>query len=305
MKNLNSFSIFVMTTFVAFLSILTGCAKDTRQYDNMNQADKSSLTYTIPLNRDEIDILGKEIGIAHNSVLFALYQNPVIDSMDAASLCLYVHDFIVENGDAMGLKVLPQYMSAAENHRDLIDKLYSDIGALIENNDSLNLPVNVDHDLINESMEGYYFFVAETFLKSNTYDEFETACMDRLKELCDSTSTTEDYFFMRVGGDITFASYCAWVTIFSGYNNNTKGLFRDGMEFLRKEFNKVKEFVAEAIVKPIADIVRADFRGVFLGGLAGLGGAALGIVFGASNIGAVGIFAGCCVVGAAVGSLVF
>ncbi len=305
MKNHNSYNILLMATFVAILSIVTGCAKDIRQDNNKNQADKSSSTYIIPLNRDEIDVLAKEIGTAHNCVLFALYQNPIIDSMDAASLCRYVHNFLVNNSDAMGLKVLPMYMSAADNYGNLIDDLYSNIGALFEKNDSvLILPDNVDHDLIMESMDEYFNFVNETFLKSNSYDEFETACMERLKELCDSTFTTEDYFFMKVGGNITFASYCAWITIFSGYNTTTKGLFRDGIEFLRKEFNKVKEFVAEAIVKPIADIVHADFRGGAIGGSATLVPGC--IVAGSGNIvGGVGIFVGGWAVGAATGSIIY
>lgn len=305
MKNSNLLNNLMMATIVAIVSMLTGCAKDTSQDGNINLADKSLSTYEIPLTRSEIDTLAKEIGIAHNCVLFALYQDPTIDTLDATSLCSYVHDFIVENGDLMELKVLPLYMSAAQNYNNLITELYSDLGASIENNDSVfEFPNNVNHNLIMESMNEYYEFIAETFQTSSSYDVFEAVCMERLNELCDSTSTMEEYFFMRAGGNITFASYCAWVSIFSGYTYNAKGALRDGIEYLRREFNKVKDFVEQAVI-PIAEIVRADLKGGLWGGGVGFVGFSSAMVLGASGLVGVGIFAGCWVVGAAVGSLSF
>ncbi|KWW28242.1 MAG: hypothetical protein AUK63_1982 [bacterium P3] len=271
-------------------------------------AEKNSTTYSIPLNRDEIDILAKEIGIAHNCVVFSLYQNPDIEGMGATALCHYIHEFLVEKSAEMGLRMLPDYMSAADSLVEVMNEMYFNIGNLIENEGSeWHLPDNVDQALIMRSMEEYYNFVSEAFMRSDTYDEFEAACMNRLRELCSLTTTIDDYFYMSACGNITFASYCAWVTIFSGFNNtNTKGIFKDGLDYLRNKFKAVKEFVTEAIVKPIANIVRADFCGGAIGGSVGIGGAGIGVViYGVSGLGAMGIFAGCWAVGAAAGSIIY
>ena len=306
MKTHNPFYIIVISTFVAIVSFFTGCAKDSHQDNSICQADKSLYSNTIPLNKDEIDILSREIGIAHNCVLFALYQNPIIEEMDAASLCSYIHEFIVENGDSMRLNVLPNYLSKVISD-DLsieINEIYTQIADSIENNDtSLSFPENVDNNLITESIQQYNVFVSETFLNSNSYDEFETACMEHLDELCESTSTTEDYFFMRAGGNITFSSYCAWVTIHSGCFNYNKNFFDDATNFLSNKFKNIKQSVIDNFVKPIAEIVSADFRGGAIGGSATL---IPGCMVASSNIPAgVGIIVGGWAVGAATGSIIY
>ena len=290
---------------------LTGCTKDTNLENNKKAAAEratTSSTISLPLCREEIDKLAIEIGIAHNSIVFAMYGNPDIDAMNATELCHYVHGYLVENSDKMGLTMLTEYMNTIDTLAEL-DGVYSIIGDLIHDKGSEMLFIDgVNQELISNSMKEYYDFINTTLLESDTYDEFEEACMKHLDELCAATTTIEDYFYMRVGGCVTFASYCAWVTIFSGVDyNNTKGLFNSVANGIRQGFKAVKEFVADNIVRPIQDIVRADLAGGCIGGLGGLTGIGVGAAIAGGVTGgvAVGVFVGCWAVGAAAGSLFF
>lgn len=304
MKPINDkIKIFTVTaTFIIASFMLTGCSKDGRQ-ENMKTPDGSGTTnYTIPLDRSDIDVLAKEIGIAHNLVVFELYPDPDVAGMSATELCHYIHSYLVENIDSMELGMLHNYMRVVESLEDMMGEMYFQIGGLIQNEGSeWYLPDNIDKELIKHSMEDYYDFVNEAFLESDTYDEFEAACMNHLGELCDATSTINDYFYMSACGNITFASYCAWVTIFSGYKNNAKG---KALEWLKKNYESAKEFVRDNIVKPLADIVRSDLLGGCIGGGVGLGGATGALLAGASGLVGAGIFAGCWAVGAATGSII-
>lgn len=289
---------------VAFISLM-GCSKANEEIDN-SSVGKDSSSYTIELEKNEIDVLSREIGIAHNCVLFSLYRNPGIDGLSATELCHYIHDFLVANGDAMGLVMLPNYMRTADSIGEAMAEIYSSIGRLIENEGTdWYLPDNVDQELIIRTMEEYYAFVNEAFLESDTYDEFENACLDHLQALCDETKTINDYFYLNACGNITFASYCAWVSIFSGYNTNAKGLLGDSREWLREKYQIVKGYVVEKIIKPIENIVSADLMGGAIGGTAGLlGGAGVAFATGQAYAPLVGLVGGF-VVGAAAGSLFF
>lgn len=153
-------------------------------------------------------------------------------------------------------------MRTADSIGEAMAEIYSSIGRLIENEGTdWYLPDNVDQELIIRTMEEYYAFVNEAFLESDTYDEFENACLDHLQALCDETKTINDYFYLNACGNITFASYCAWVSIFSGYNTNAKGLLGDSREWLREKYQIVKGYVVEKIIKPIENIVSADLMG--------------------------------------------
>ena len=285
----------------AFLSLI-GCSKVANEGNVNNSVDKVLSSYTIELDKNEIDVLSREIGIAHNCVLFSLYRNSAIDGMNAMELCHYIHDYLVANSDAMGLVMLPDYMRAADSLGKVMDEIYSNIGRLIENEGTdWHLPDNVDQELIKRTMEDYYAFVNEVFLESNTYDEFENTCLNHLQALCDETETINDYFYLNACGNITFASYCAWVSLFSGYNTNTK----DVRDWLRNKYEAVKEYVMEKFIKPIEEVVSADLKGGALGGAAGLsGGAVCAILTGQAYAVPIGLIGGI-VVGAAAGSLFF
>lgn len=265
MKKLKLFAILVIATVVATSFALTGCTKDDNLKNKEMSDNKTLSNYAIPLDKEEIDVLANEIGIAHNSVLFALYNRPDIDTMNATTLCNYVHNYLDSNINEMGLSLLPKYLMASDSIEEMKD-VYSNIGQSIENGClEWHLPDDVDQELIISSMDDYYIFVRETFLNSNTYDDFEATCMNRLSQLCDSTTTINDYFYMSVYGNVSFASFCAWVTIFSGINNDSKSIVNN----LRNAFNFIKERVTN-LINSVDNWVAADVWGAAWGGITGL-----------------------------------
>ncbi|MBP9991466.1 MAG: hypothetical protein KBT27_04805 [Prevotellaceae bacterium] len=300
MKKTRCIIALVAAMFAVGAMLFVACQKEDERC--VNQESKTSATFTIPLDRGEIDVLTKEIGIAHNYTVFALYNSPDVEGMNASDLCQYIHNFFIDNGEDMGLKMLPDCMSAIDDVGDK-DELYACIGEMIENgNMEWDFPDAVDAELIMNSVEEYYDFVEDAFLNSDTYDEFETACLDRLKELCESTTTIEDYFYMSAGCNITLSSFCAWVAVFSGFDNS-KGLLKDAVEFLRNGFKAIKKAVSE-MLEPLRNIVHADLEGGFWGGSVGLFGSAAAAVVSSGGV-AIGVFAGCWCVGATVSSIVY
>ena len=301
MKKFRLFTTFVATAVAAASFMVGGCAKDTNQVNKKGvpEAEEATTEYKIHLDKKDIDKLGREIGIAHNNLLFAMYNNSDIEGMNAKDLCFYVHDYLTANIDEMGFELLPDYFHQVNILGDGVAEMYSNIGTLIEGNGSeMILPEDADLEYIKNSMNEYYDFIYNTLLESNSYDEFENACMMRLKEMCDGTQSLNEYFYMCACGNVTFASFCAWASIYSG-GTDAKGL----CNWIKEKYQAVKEFVKEKIVDPIHDIVNADLCGGAIGCATGLAIGA-GVAFGTGQVYApvVGIVAGG-VVGAATGSI--
>lgn len=256
-------SYFVVSTIVAVTFSLTGCSKDINIDSRKNTTVNMSSIYTISMDKSEIDSIAREIGIAHNYELFTLYKNANIAEMSVTELCEYVNSRLIEDNNKMGLETLPGYIKIADS-MDVMEDVFFYTGELINNKDSVyNIPRRVDQALIMQTMEEYYNFVKNTFLGSDTYDEFESACMNRLQELCDSTSTIDNYYYMSVCGNLTFSSFCAWATIFSGVDNDAKSVG----EKIRDAYNAIKAGVLNT-VESVKNWVTADVRGGFWGGIA-------------------------------------
>lgn len=226
---------------------------------------KSAQDYNIQLSTSEIDIITREIGIAHNNALFTLYGNNDIDTIRATPLCHYVHDYLVYNINDLNLTMLPAYVMEA-NSRYVMNQVYSYIGSKIEDtNSGWFLPNNVDQTMIENSMDDYYRFVSNMFFACDNYSDFEDTCMSRLKQICDSTLNINDYYYMSLCGNVTFESFCAWATIFSNTNNGTKGM----PQTLREAYNKVKNGIMN-MVNTIGDFVEADAYGASIGSTIGV-----------------------------------
>ncbi|MDY5969588.1 MAG: hypothetical protein SPJ13_06215 [Bacteroidales bacterium] len=286
---------FVSVAILFAMFVFSACSKDFNETGNNSKVIGGTPTYSIPLQKGEIDMLAEEIDTAHNYEVFALYNNSEVINLNASNLCDYVENHLRSNIDYMGLKLLPAYIKEA-NNIGLVGEICSNIGGMIANGDSVEFPNNVDEYLITHSMNEYYGFVRDAFLKSNTYDEFDSVCKSRLRELCDSTSTIADYFYMSVGGNITFASFCAWVTIFSGIDNTSK-TFKDA---LRNAYSYVKEKVTNAL-DTLGNWVAADVAGGVIGGAASIP-AVVGIAIISPN-GAVATFGTSIIVGGIAGSI--
>ena len=111
MKKFRLFTTFVATAVAAASFMVGGCAKDTNQVNKKGvpEAEEATTEYKINLDKKDIDKLGREIGIAHNNILFAMYNNSEIEGMNATDLCFYVHDYLTANIDEMGFELLPDY----------------------------------------------------------------------------------------------------------------------------------------------------------------------------------------------------
>ena len=89
----------VAAMFAVGAILFVACQKEDERC--VNQESKTSATFTIPLDRGEIDVLTKEIGIAHNYTVFALYNSPDVEGMNASDLCQYIHNFFIDNGEVI------------------------------------------------------------------------------------------------------------------------------------------------------------------------------------------------------------
>lgn len=274
----------------AGIIVFSSCSKVENENSNGNTYNKKAIANH--LKRSDIDALASDLTILHNYELKKLCSNSEFAKLTTSEQCLYVREQIQHDYADLHLAALRPYL-IMEIDTSLMNMVYDSIGFLIETGAAPRFPTYINAEMILDSLHMLLYYIDSIFWISDSQEDFTTMCAEKIDKISNGISKIEDYFYWRIGAEISYGSFCTWAEIFSNNLNGAKGANPKWKAF--KE--KVKNFVSD--LKPY---VEADFNGA----LDGAGYAAIGVAGAAVMSGPLApeVESGAIIVGAGIGTVV-
>lgn len=249
----------------------------------------------LTLDRSGVDALAKDLATLHNYELFKLHDNTKLAQLSVPQQCLFVRKQIFQDYQKLALDNLAPILMQ-EPDSSVMYEIYRKIGRSIEVGESPMFPEAVNDELTASALEMLLTYIDSAFWNSESYTDFEGLCHSKIIELSNRINTIEDYFYWRIGAEISFGSFYAWVCILSDECDNSKEAHSNWKD-LKKKITK--------FAKDLLPYVKADVDGALNGaGLASVGCAAVTVASGPlSPVVGSGAVLGGAAVGTVVGSV--